>query len=73
MAGSLWTWCSSTCTRRDGDARTGVDLVRAMAGEPLRPLCACPADRSLQHAWSLRARRVDYLLKPFTEERVELC
>ena len=56
-----------------GDARTGLDLVRKMAGEPGAPmfvLATASAQHSLE-AFDLGV--VDYLLKPFTGERVEQC
>src|SRR2546430_7722370 len=56
-----------------GDSRTGLDLIREMAGEPLAPLFVL-ATASSQHgleAFDLGV--VDYILKPFTEERVEQC
>jgi len=56
-----------------GDSRTGLDLIRSMAGEPAAPMFVL-ATASPQHsleAFDLGV--VDYLLKPFTEERVEQC
>jgi DNA-binding LytR/AlgR family response regulator len=56
-----------------GDKRTGLDLIRAMAGEPSAPmfvLATASAEHSLE-AFNLGV--VDYLLKPFTDERVEQC
>ena len=56
-----------------GDARTGLDLIRSMAGEPSAPMFVL-ATASPQHgleAFDLGV--VDYVLKPFTEERVEQC
>jgi DNA-binding LytR/AlgR family response regulator len=56
-----------------GDSRTGLELVRSMAGEPEAPMFVL-ATASSQHglvAFDLGV--VDYLLKPFTEERVEQC
>jgi DNA-binding LytR/AlgR family response regulator len=56
-----------------GDSRTGLDLIRTMAGEPLAPmfvLATASSDHSLE-AFDLGV--VDYILKPYTEERVEQC
>ena len=56
-----------------GDSRTGLDLIRAMAGEPSAPMFVL-ATASSQHgleAFDLGV--VDYILKPFTEKRVEEC
>jgi len=56
-----------------GDSRTGLDLVRSMAGEPQAPMfvLATASQRHTLEAFELGV--VDYLLKPFTEERVEQC
>jgi two-component system response regulator LytT len=56
-----------------GDSRTGLDLVRSMARESSAPMFVL-ATASSQHgleAFDLGV--VDYILKPFTEERVEHC
>jgi DNA-binding LytR/AlgR family response regulator len=56
-----------------GDARTGLDLIRSMAREPAAPMFVL-ATASAQHgveAFDLGV--VDYILKPFTEERVDQC
>jgi two-component system, LytTR family, response regulator LytT len=56
-----------------GDSRTGLDLIRSMAGEPSAPMFVL-ATASSQHgleAFDLGV--VDYILKPFTEKRVEQC
>src|ERR1700675_1987512 len=56
-----------------GDSRTGLDLIRSMAGEAGAPgvvLAAAPSQHSLE-AFDLGV--VDYILKPFTEERVDQC
>ena len=56
-----------------GDSRSGLDLVRSMAGEPSAPMFVL-ATASSQHgleAFDLGV--VDYILKPFTEERVGQC
>jgi two-component system, LytTR family, response regulator LytT len=51
-------------------AETGLDLVRTMAGDARAPMfvLATAFDRHAIEAFELGA--VDYLLKPFTEERV---
>jgi two-component system, LytTR family, response regulator LytT len=56
-----------------GDSRTGLDLIRSMAGTPGAPMFVI-ATAFKQHtleAFDLGV--VDYLLKPFSEERVEQC
>jgi DNA-binding LytR/AlgR family response regulator len=56
-----------------GDSRTGLDLIRTMAAAPQAPMFVL-ATASSQHsleAYDLGV--VDYILKPFTEERVEQC
>jgi two-component system response regulator LytT len=56
-----------------GDSRTGLDLIRAMVKEPSAPmfvLATASAEHSLE-AFDLGV--VDYLLKPYTDERVEQC
>jgi two-component system, LytTR family, response regulator LytT len=56
-----------------GDSGNGLDLIRSMAGEPAAPSFVL-ATASTQH--SLEAFElgvVDYILKPYTEERVEQC
>jgi len=56
-----------------GDARTGLDLVRSLAGEPGAPMFVL-ATASPEHgleAFDLGV--IDYVLKPYTEERIELC
>ncbi len=56
-----------------GDARTGLDLIRAMAGEPHAPmfvLATASTDHGLE-AFNLGV--ADYILKPYTEERVDHC
>jgi two-component system response regulator LytT len=56
-----------------GDSRTGLDLIRGMAGEvsaPMFVLATASSEHSLE-AFDLGV--VDYLLKPFTDERVEQC
>jgi DNA-binding LytR/AlgR family response regulator len=56
-----------------GDARTGLDLIRSMAGSPGAPMFVIATafqEHSLE-AFDLGV--VDYLLKPFSDERVEQC
>ena len=56
-----------------GDSRTGLDLIRSMAGElsaPMFVLATASSEHGLE-AFDLGV--VDYILKPFTEERVEQC
>ena len=56
-----------------GDSRTGLDLVRSLAADPGAPMFVL-ATASAQHgleAFDLGI--VDYILKPFTEERLEQC
>jgi DNA-binding LytR/AlgR family response regulator len=56
-----------------GDSRTGLDLVRSMAREPSAPMFVL-ATASSQHgleAFDLGV--VDYILKPYTEERIQQC
>jgi two-component system response regulator LytT len=54
-----------------GDKRTGLDLIRSMAGEPEAPMFVL-ATASSQHSMeAFDLGVVDYILKPFTEERVE--
>lgn len=56
-----------------GDSRTGLDLVRSMAGEPGAPMFVL-ATASPEHGLeAFELGVIDYLLKPFTEERVEQC
>jgi two-component system response regulator LytT len=55
-----------------GDA-AGLDLVRKLAGRPHAP-CFVLATAFKEHALeAFELGVVDYLLKPFTEERVEQC
>jgi DNA-binding LytR/AlgR family response regulator len=56
-----------------GDTRTGLELIRRMAGDPGAPmfvLSTASAEHGLE-AFELGV--VDYVLKPYTEERIELC
>jgi DNA-binding LytR/AlgR family response regulator len=56
-----------------GDSRTGLDLIRSMAGEPQAPMFVL-ATASPEHGLeAFELGVIDYLLKPFTEERVEQC
>ena len=49
---------------------TGLELVRQLPGGPAFVLATAFSQHALE-AWNLGA--VDYLLKPFSEERVEQC
>jgi DNA-binding LytR/AlgR family response regulator len=56
-----------------GDARTGLDLIRSMTDEPGAPIfviATASQDHTLE-AFALGV--VDYLVKPFSAERVEQC
>jgi len=56
-----------------GDARTGLDLIRSMAREPTAPMFVL-ATASAEHGLEAFELGVaDYILKPFTEERVDQC
>jgi DNA-binding LytR/AlgR family response regulator len=56
-----------------GDSRTGLDLVRAMAGEAAAPMFVLATASSQHSLEAFDLGVVDYILKPFTEERVEQC
>jgi DNA-binding LytR/AlgR family response regulator len=56
-----------------GDSRTGLDLIRSMAGEPLAPMFVLATASSEHSLEAFELGVVDYILKPFTEERVEQC
>ncbi|MDI1442579.1 LytTR family DNA-binding domain-containing protein [Polyangium sp. 6x1] len=57
----------------EGDDETGLDLVRASVQNPRRPMFVL-ATAFKEHAIEAFELGVDdYLLKPFTEERVEQC
>ncbi len=56
-----------------GDARTGLDLIRSMAGEPLAPMFVLATASSQHSLEAFELGVVDYILKPYTEERVEQC
>ncbi len=56
-----------------GDSRTGLDLIRSMAGEPLAPMFVLATASSQHSLEAFDLGVVDYILKPFTEERVEQC
>jgi two-component system, LytTR family, response regulator LytT len=53
-----------------GGAETGLELVQQLPGGPAFVLATAFTQHALE-AWDLGA--VDYLLKPFSEERVEQC
>jgi len=56
-----------------GDSRTGLDLIRSMAGEPTAPMFVLATAFSEHTLEAFDLGVVDYILKPFTEERVEQC
>jgi DNA-binding LytR/AlgR family response regulator len=56
-----------------GDSRTGLDLIRAMAGEPHAPMFVLATASSRHSLEAFELGVADYVLKPFTEERVEQC
>lgn len=56
-----------------GDSRTGLDLVRSMAGEPTAPMFVLATASSQHSLEAFDLGVVDYILKPFTEDRVEQC
>jgi two-component system, LytTR family, response regulator LytT len=56
-----------------GDARSGLDLIRSLAGEPGAPMFVL-ATASPEHGLeAFELGVVDYVLKPYTEERIQLC
>jgi DNA-binding LytR/AlgR family response regulator len=56
-----------------GDARTGLDLVRSMAKEPSAPMFVLSTASSRHSLEAFDLGVVDYILKPYTEDRVEQC
>jgi two-component system, LytTR family, response regulator LytT len=56
-----------------GDSRTGLDLIRSMAGEPQAPMFVLATASSGHGLEAFELGVVDYVLKPFTEERIEQC
>ena len=56
-----------------GDSRTGLDLIRTLAGEPSAPMFVLATASSQHSLEAFDLGVVDYILKPFTEERVERC
>jgi DNA-binding LytR/AlgR family response regulator len=56
-----------------GDSRTGLDLIRSMAEAPEAPMfvIATAFQQHTLEAFNLGV--VDYVLKPFSEERIEQC
>jgi DNA-binding LytR/AlgR family response regulator len=56
-----------------GDSRTGLDLIRSTAGEPGAPMFVLATASSQHSLEAFDLGVVDYILKPFTEERVEQC
>jgi|GEM_PF-532191 len=51
----------------------GLDLVRRLAGKPSSPMFVLATAHQDHAVEAFRLDVVDYLLKPFTEERVEQC
>ena len=56
-----------------GDASTGLDLVRSMAQQPEAPMFVLATASSKHTLEAFELGVIDYILKPFTEERVEQC
>jgi len=56
-----------------GDSRTGLDLIRSMAREPSAPMFVLATASSQHSLEAFDLGVVDYILKPYTEERVEQC
>lgn len=56
-----------------GDSRTGLDLIRSMAGDPAAPMFVLATASSQHGLEAFELGVVDYILKPFTEERVDQC
>jgi DNA-binding LytR/AlgR family response regulator len=56
-----------------GDARTGLDLIRSMADTPGAPMFVIATAFQQHSLEAFELGVLDYLLKPFTEERVEHC
>ena len=56
-----------------GDPRTGLDLIRSMADSPGAPMFVIASAFQQHTLEAFHLGVVDYLLKPFSEERVEQC
>src|SRR5216683_2125515 len=56
-----------------GDARTGLDLIRSIADSPGAPMFVIATAFEEHSLEAYKLGVVDYLLKPFTEDRVEQC
>jgi DNA-binding LytR/AlgR family response regulator len=56
-----------------GDSRTGLDLIRSMASDPDAPMFVLATALPQHSLEAFDVGVVDYILKPFTEERVERC
>src|SRR5438094_10674274 len=56
-----------------GDSRTRRDLFRSMAREPSAPMFVRSTASSQHSLEAFDLGVVDYILKPFTEERVDQC
>ncbi|MDB4955603.1 MAG: Response regulator of zinc sigma-54-dependent two-component system [Myxococcales bacterium] len=56
-----------------GDSRTGLDLIRAEVDAPGAPMFVIATAFQEHGIEAFKLGVVDYLLKPFSEERVEQC
>src|SRR5260370_42007110 len=56
-----------------GGARTGLDLIRSAAESPGAPMFVIATAFEEHSLEAYKLRVLDYLLKPFTEDRVEQC
>jgi DNA-binding LytR/AlgR family response regulator len=56
-----------------GDARTGLDLIRSVAESPGAPMFVIATAFQQHSLEAFDLGVVDYLLKPFSEERVAQC
>src|SRR5439155_22449877 len=56
-----------------GDSRTGLDLIRSMAREPSAPMFVLATASSQHSLEAFDLGVVDYILKLYTEDRVEQC
>jgi DNA-binding LytR/AlgR family response regulator len=56
-----------------GDSSTGIDLIRSLAGKPMAPMFVLATASSSYSLEAFDLGVVDYILKPFTDERVDQC
>jgi DNA-binding LytR/AlgR family response regulator len=56
-----------------GDARTGLDFIRTMAGQPHAPMFVLATASTELGLEAFNLGVADYILKPYTEERVDHC